>query len=203
MPAVSLHLGITPAWAGKSIQSSGPLHTPGDHPRVGGEKAVPARPTPSNLGSPPRGRGKVLLTFWIILHSGITPAWAGKSAERREKAPRPWDSPPRGRGKVNFFVHPLNGVGSPPRGRGKVQFSRSTSKQTGITPAWAGKSRRCRYALTSEWDHPRVGGEKEIDVCIVHHRVGSPPRGRGKADQPARNRPAFRITPAWAGKSGN
>ena len=29
---------ITPAWAGKSIQSSGPLHTSGDHPRVGGEK---------------------------------------------------------------------------------------------------------------------------------------------------------------------
>ena len=33
-----LPAGITPAWAGKSIQSSGPLHTAGDHPRVGGEK---------------------------------------------------------------------------------------------------------------------------------------------------------------------
>ena len=51
-------LRITPAWAGKSIQSSGPLHTPRDHPRVGGEKHLAFSFVRMLLGSPPRGRGK-------------------------------------------------------------------------------------------------------------------------------------------------
>ena len=46
-----------------------------------------------------------------------------------------------------------------------------------------------------------MGGEKRCTTSSAPVLPGSPPRGRGKADQPARNRPAFRITPAWAGKS--
>ena len=46
-----------------------------------------------------------------------------------------------------------------------------------------------------------MGGEKLYEQMERQAGRGSPPHGRGKADQPARNRPAFRITPAWAGKS--
>ena len=74
-----LPAGITPAWAGKSIQSSGPLHTAGDHPRVGGEKRPDLPSCLLRQGSPPRGRGKVPLPLVEMRCLRITPAWAGKS----------------------------------------------------------------------------------------------------------------------------
>ena len=70
---------ITPAWAGKSRCAATGAARPWDHPRVGGEKLYEQMEQGAGRGSPPRGRGKVSFTFWIILHLGITPAWAGKS----------------------------------------------------------------------------------------------------------------------------
>ena len=55
----SINTRITPAYAGKSIQLSGPLDTPGDHPRVCGEKCSISLQGRSTKGSPPRMRGKV------------------------------------------------------------------------------------------------------------------------------------------------
>ena len=75
--------------------------------------------------------------------------------------------------------------GSPPHGRGKVMKANKKVKENGITPAWAGKSRECRYALTNEWDHPRVGGEKPARSSCKAVSSGSPPRGRGKASRPS------------------
>ena len=71
--------GIAPAWAGKRF-----FHEPeelpgGDHPRVGGEKLLSEWGQGWPLGSPPRGRGKVLLNMLDIQRQRITPAWAGKS----------------------------------------------------------------------------------------------------------------------------
>ena len=51
---------ITPAWAGKRSGASPRRSTTGDHPRVGGEKFSYALPLLGGVGSPPRGRGKVL-----------------------------------------------------------------------------------------------------------------------------------------------
>ena len=76
-------------------------------------------------------------------------------------------------------------MGSPPHGRGKVMKANKKVKENGITPAWAGKSRECRYALTNEWDHPRVGGEKPARSSCKAVSSGSPPRGRGKASRPS------------------
>ena len=55
----SINTRITPAYAGKSIQLSGPLDTPGDHPRVCGEKPTRQTRPGAASGSPPRMRGKV------------------------------------------------------------------------------------------------------------------------------------------------
>ena len=55
-------VGITPAWAGKSI------------PAIG----VPG----ASMGSPLRWRGKVVGHSGVLLDVGITPAWAGKRAHR-------------------------------------------------------------------------------------------------------------------------
>ena len=51
---------ITPAWAGKSLKDIGGGRKSWDHPRVGGEKVHTDQPFVSQIGSPPRGRGKAL-----------------------------------------------------------------------------------------------------------------------------------------------
>ena len=73
----------------------------------------------------------------------------------------------------------------------------------GITPAWAGKSSTLTKSFPAIQDHPRVGGEKCIEVCPVVVLQGSPPRGRGKEIVDVTEWPTNRITPAWAGKSAH
>ena len=70
--------------------------------------------------------------------------------------------------------------GSPPRGRGKENPHRVTSPVGGITPAWAGKSKKITSFRLFIWDHPRVGGEKWCTDALDGDDWGSPPRGRGK-----------------------
>ncbi len=91
-------------------------------------------------------------------------------------------------------------TGSPPRGRGKARSIMRSPTMLRITPAWAGKRRPRWECLRRCRDHPRVGGEKGYKTALRGSRKGSPPRGRGKEGIPTSNRPAFRITPAWAGK---
>ena len=91
-------------------------------------------------------------------------------------------------------------MGSPPRGRGKGGVVFLASVSAGITPAWAGKSKMTRFPRNGNKDHPRVGGEKCIEVCPVVVLQGSPPRGRGKALLAECRHGVVGITPAWAGK---
>ena len=70
---------ITPAWAGKSGIAEDEHPQAEDHPRVGGEKFTGSQEELSELGSPPRGRGKGARTGSMLLVPRITPAWAGKS----------------------------------------------------------------------------------------------------------------------------
>ena len=49
---------ITPAWAGKRRRLPAESPQPGDHPRVGGEKAGTMGGASQVQGSPPHGRGK-------------------------------------------------------------------------------------------------------------------------------------------------
>ena len=90
--------------------------------------------------------------------------------------------------------------GSPPRGRGKVFRNLGLTVANRITPAWAGKSAGFQSAPSGPRDHPRVGGEKHSGSCRTLTRSGSPPRGRGKAEQNFVGQLQAGITPAWAGK---
>ena len=53
-------LRITPAYAGKSGINCNQIPVTGDHPRLCGEKDTQVTGKPSNRGSPPPMRGKVL-----------------------------------------------------------------------------------------------------------------------------------------------
>ena len=92
-------------------------------------------------------------------------------------------------------------LGSPPRGRGKDGESTGIGGADGITPAWAGKSRRTVFAVFRPEDHPRVGGEKHLSGTTDNRPQGSPPHGRGKVEEIVKMANVSRITPAWAGKS--
>ena len=73
---------ITPAYAGKRTERASQLPGAQDHPRVCGEKRCPAQMTSCGPGSPPRMRGKALVSGESIKISGITPAYAGKRLKR-------------------------------------------------------------------------------------------------------------------------
>ena len=92
-------------------------------------------------------------------------------------------------------------TGSPPRMRGKEFVNHNRSRQSGITPAYAGKSLACRSFLISHRDHPRVCGEKKLCCSVLTSIIGSPPRMRGKESSTLMKNMEMRITPAYAGKS--
>ena len=77
---------ITPAWAGKRKSLDAKTKQKKDHPRVGGEKTGAMQLLGTGLGSPPRGRGKVLCRRSIARRYRITPAWAGKRLKRSHRS---------------------------------------------------------------------------------------------------------------------
>ena len=85
--------------------------------------------------------------------------------------------------------------------RGKVPNHPGAGSQTGITPAYAGKSRNGYHGMAAEQDHPRVCGEKEARQWPKEQVWGSPPRMRGKDSTPQVYHRQGGITPAYAGKS--
>ena len=91
-------------------------------------------------------------------------------------------------------------TGSPPHGRGKATLPMTNTALVRITPAWAGKSGSCTYAVHPQRDHPRMGGEKLMFIARTASRLGSPPHGRGKVYDSVAKCYCYRITPAWAGK---
>ena len=75
--------GITPAHAGKSTRGTDAHKRAEDHPRVCGEKKTAENRAQVINGSPPRMRGKGILTLRTNGCMRITPAYAGKSTVRR------------------------------------------------------------------------------------------------------------------------
>ena len=175
------HAGITPACAGKRMETMTRRHAVGDHPRVCGEKVDLARMPASKPGSPPRMRGKGIVLVCVGHVHGITPAYAGKSYRL-----------------LKVFV---SKPGSPPRMRGKDFWHYADNYATGITPAYAGKSAQLEGASPLAQDHPRVCGEKRDFSRLPPFLQGSPPRMRGKGERKRRHSNPRGITPAYAGKS--
>ena len=84
--------------------------------------------------------------------------------------------------------------------RGKEEWCMTDTGVFGITPAYAGKSRRGSLFGRAGGDHPRVCGEKHSRAPAAHNDWGSPPRMRGKGAAIVGTRITPGITPAYAGK---
>ena len=85
--------------------------------------------------------------------------------------------------------------------RGKADVVLNRIDRIGITPAYAGKRLNCWKRLNSQWDHPRLCGEKSAEKMSAFTDLGSPPPMRGKGTGDTTIFQHCRITPAYAGKS--
>ena len=193
--------GITPAYAGKSIQTFQFVQYHRDHPRVCGEKLSISSAHISQTGSPPRMRGKARMILIHVNGERITPACAGKRRRAFLHGRPGWDHP-RVCGEKSFSKSPASSRrGSPPRVRGKGGIGIYSTFTHGITPACAGKSCSGCCSCSCAGDHPRVCGEKSKEVAEYASKAGSPPRVRGKVEPFKGSMYQSRITPACAGKS--
>ena len=85
--------------------------------------------------------------------------------------------------------------------RGKLAELFCINRDTGITPADAGKTRHASAHSRLSGDHPRGCGENLPDFKFSGDVKGSPPRMRGKLSDCWKTLPELRITPADAGKT--
>ena len=173
--------GITPAYAGKRLRHRFCNPRKRDHPRLCGEKTAKSIKGGTAEGSPPPMRGKVLEGADEQKGKKDHPRLCGEKART---------------GSDNDLAQ-----GSPPPMRGKALVWLPMRSVTGITPAYAGKSRLRAPGHCRNKDHPRLCGEKFLSALALDLPKGSPPPMRGKAISPMWGRLPERITPAYAGKS--
>ena len=125
-------------------------------------------------------RGKAPLHEDFELLTWITPAYAGKRAYLLTTCSIFEDHPRVCGEKADEMCDQFIKEGSPPRMRGKAYRCRKLTRNTGITPAYAGKRVYPRFLPLIPWDHPRVCGEKLLFILTEFYNQGSPPRMRGK-----------------------
>ena len=173
---------ITPAYAGKSVRWFPARYGIRDHPRLCGEK--------------------LLMDTFVTSSCRITPAYAGKSFFGTMIGIPKQDHPRLCGEKVKSLVQQHSGTGSPPPMRGKVPAGCRSDRQSGITPAYAGKRRESTGKGHTFQDHPRLCGEKQHGFYAGTQHLGSPPPMRGKAVYAVQVLRKLWITPAYAGKRG-
>ena len=72
---------------------------------------------------------------------------------------------------------------------------------SGITPAYAGKTKGSPRLKAIRQDHPRVCGKDPFGICLFRFWRGSPPRMRERRRDTGTEPELKGITPAYAGKT--
>ena len=135
-----LRLGLIPAWAGKTSPSRMRTQSSTAHPRVGGENDVESDVDFHDLGSSPRGRGKLVLVLVVLDVHRLIPAWAGKTKSLLSYPFLNTAHPRVGGENDGFVILAATQGGSSPRGRGKHALDCYVESYLGLIPAWAGKT---------------------------------------------------------------
>ena len=134
---------ITPAGAGKTHLHAPLLLLPEDHPRRCGENIAGWEADMQAAGSPPQVRGKQGAVLDDFDNCGITPAGAGKTTDYDPYLHVTADHPRRCGENRKLSAYAQIGRGSPPQVRGKPETAPDGKSRMGITPAGAGKTKRC------------------------------------------------------------
>ncbi|SER95507.1 hypothetical protein SAMN05443377_1221, partial [Propionibacterium cyclohexanicum] len=162
-------LGLTPAFAGKTSCPMMAFCAMRAHPRIRGEDQRVPDLIHDFSGSPPHSRGRPGSILEGAFHIRLTPAFAGKTP-RRSTSRGLSRAHPRIRGEDSpRSLMVLSRPGSPPHSRGRPFFCCPSVTLTGLTPAFAGKTRMFGGEPTSTRAHPRIRGE---DFCA--HRPSPP-----------------------------
>ena len=147
-------------------------------------------------------RGKEFTLVDSFVECRITPAYAGKSIQLSSYGQGDWDHPRLCGEKKHRTYIDSKVKGSPPPMRGKASGFRPLLPVTRITPAYAGKRYKPEKRQGCRQDHPRLCGEKRFAFQSRTQLRGSPPPMRGKVITTFGLPLSYRITPAYAGKSG-
>ncbi len=135
-------IGITPAYAGRTILWSGLGINHRDHPRVCGAHWDSSLESCLIGGSPPRMRGALCPGNVIDDNMGITPAYAGRTWTTTSRAIHRRDHPRVCGAHSSCFCVSFVPLGSPPRMRGAPYPPHAVAVREGITPAYAGRTSR-------------------------------------------------------------
>ena len=146
-------------------------------------------------------RGKLPLLTAARYFLRITPAGAGKTRSARWHCRVHRDHPRRCGENASVFFSGRMISGSPPQVRGKPATPNRADKVRRITPAGAGKTRRCCAHRPKSQDHPRRCGENKMSRECRLSDLGSPPQVRGKPADVSQFSIYDGITPAGAGKT--
>ena len=132
--------GLIPARAGKTRASGGQVPPWGAHPRAGGENSKTIKLNIFELGSSPRGRGKLAREALQRVFDGLIPARAGKTFSRRVVLCLTWAHPRAGGENPAPRLTRATSPDSSPRGRGKHVLAGFGCADAGLIPARAGKT---------------------------------------------------------------
>ena len=198
--AVSLH-GITPAYAGSTLQKLQDQRSPQDHPRIRG-KHLSGKPSPSiSLGSPPHTREARNFTLTARMFLRITPAYAGSTTNTIRRLMLSEDHP-RIRGKYERAEQrAILALGSPPHTREVRLLNLKAFLAVRITPAYAGSTVFLHQRAHIPKDHPRIRGKYLAQSTARTPRLGSPPHTREVHLCYSCSISASGITPAYAGST--
>ena len=191
----------TPANAGQTCLSSPFAIQRQKHPRERGADKKRKRGADENLETPPRTRGRRIISRWYGTDRGNTPANAGQTILSR-LSPDLIQKHPRERGADLIISTKKNSSKeTPPRTRGRRRSSRLSASFPGNTPANAGQTRRDPRKAEACRKHPRERGADYGVAGIQSYGMETPPRTRGRPFESLFLRVLAGNTPANAGQT--
>ena len=194
---------LIPARAGKTLWPPSASSPSRAHPRAGGENGIMVEQHTGELGSSPRGRGKLNATGPALTGTGLIPARAGKTVTACSDGYGHKAHPRAGGENALSVCFGALAAGSSPRGRGKLLLAAIQSSGLRLIPARAGKTGAGSTCTHRRRAHPRAGGENFLLHVIQSSVLGSSPRGRGKPRVLTGPSRRSRLIPARAGKTGS
>ena len=194
--------GLTPAFAGNTPYGPWASSRHTAHPRIRGEYSPIRRVFTPAAGSPPHSRGIRSRRGVGHFPRRLTPAFAGNTPDRPAHHRRA-RAHPRIRGEYDAsWIISSAPRGSPPHSRGIRIPIAARDCQRRLTPAFAGNTHSAGASVAEERAHPRIRGEYFAVFAATWKRRGSPPHSRGIRSCPRTGGLGRRLTPAFAGNTG-
>ena len=190
-----------PACAGNAISELVSRGRKSVHPRMRGERRLAERCSYTPDGSSPHARGTLLEAGHPLAEGRFIPACAG-NAHRAGSADTGQSVHPRMRGEraTGCLAYSIR-VGSSPHARGTPGPAACRSERPRFIPACAGNALLPVVPSPLPPVHPRMRGERGVEVCLKDTTPGSSPHARGTHVHERRRHERQRFIPACAGNA--